>query len=160
MDNTAKPIALFSLVLAHWPEYDGTMVVKRNSTERVDHRDEPAYPLSEASRYLKLAPATLRTWVAGRSYPTSRGARLSRPLIHPPSTAPSVLSFWNLIEAHVLPSLRTEHGVSLNAVRKALRYSETSLGITRLLLRKELLSDAGALLLGRYGELINLSASG
>jgi hypothetical protein len=31
--------------------------------------DNPAYTIAEAARYLKLAPATLRSWFIGRSYP-------------------------------------------------------------------------------------------
>jgi uncharacterized protein (DUF433 family) len=70
------------------------------------------------------------------------------------------LSFSNLIEAHVLRSLRTEHGVPLVAVRKALGYAERELEIDHLLLREELRTSGGALFLERYGELLNLSASG
>lgn len=70
------------------------------------------------------------------------------------------LSFWNLIEAHVLRALRTDHGVSVKAVRKALQFSESALGIDRLLLSPELRSRAGEVFLDRYGQLINLSASG
>ena len=71
-----------------------------------------------------------------------------------------MLSFWNLIEAHVIRALRTEHGISMKALRKAIHFAEAELGVDRLLLRPELRSDAGRLFLDRYGELINLSASG
>lgn len=133
----------------------------RNPAKKVDPRDRPAYGLAEAARYVKLPVATLRSWVAGRAYPKAKGAVGEfRPLIHPPRRQPPVLSFWNLIEAHVLRSLRTEHGVSLKAMREALAYAERKLDIHRLLLRKELRTDAGRLFLDRYGELIELSASG
>lgn len=125
-----------------------------------DLRNRPAYTLAEGARYLKLAGATLRSWILGRQYPTVRGSRHFRPLIRPASQRPPSLSFWNLIEAHVLRSLRTEHGVSVEALRKALDYSERHLDIERLLLRKELRTEAGQVLLERYGQLINLSASG
>jgi hypothetical protein len=71
-----------------------------------------------------------------------------------------LLSFSNLIEAHVLRSLRTEHGVPVKALRSALSYAENALGIDRLLLRPELRADAGRILLERYGQLIDLSTSG
>jgi uncharacterized protein (DUF433 family) len=71
-----------------------------------------------------------------------------------------LLSFSNLIEAHVLRSLRTEHGVSVKALRKAVDLAERQLGIDRLLLRPELRTSAGKVFLDRYGELIELSASG
>jgi uncharacterized protein (DUF433 family) len=120
----------------------------------------PAYGLAEAARCLRLPPATLRSWVLGREYPTAAGASRFRPLIRPASQQPPLLSFWNLIEAHVLRSLRTEHGVPVKAVRAALAFAEKRLGIDRLLLREELRTHAGELFLERYGELINLSASG
>jgi len=74
--------------------------------------------------------------------------------------APATLSFSNLIEAHVLRSLRTEHGVPLGAVRQALAYAQRELKIDQLLLREELCTAGGELFLDRYGELVNLSASG
>jgi len=126
----------------------------------MSRREEPAYTLAEAARYLKLPAATLRSWVVGRGYPTVRGTGRFHPLIHPPQRRPPVLSFSNLIEAHVLRSLRTEHGVSVKEVRRALQYAERQLGISRLLLRQELCTEAGEIFLERYGALINLSASG
>jgi uncharacterized protein (DUF433 family) len=126
----------------------------------VDPRNQPAYTLAEAARYLKLPVATLRSWVAGRPYPKAGGTGHFQPLIHPPERKPPTLSFWNLVEAHVLRSLRTDHGVSLKAARQALQYAERSLKIDRLLLRKELRTDAGQVFLDRYGQLISLSASG
>jgi len=128
--------------------------------DKTDMRNQPAYTLAEAARYLKLASATLRSWVVGRDYPKGEGVAHFRPLIHPPERHPPTLSFWNLIEAHVLRSLRTEHGVSIQALRKALAYAEKTLDINRLLLSKELRTHAGKVLLDRYGELIDLSASG
>ncbi|MES1191380.1 MAG: DUF433 domain-containing protein [Steroidobacter sp.] len=128
--------------------------------QKSDLRDQPAYTLAEAARYLKVAPATLRSWVVGRAYPKADGQAQFKPLIRPATRQPPILSFWNLIESHVLRSLRTEHGVSMDALRKALTYAEKALDIERLLLSPELRTDAGKLLLERYGKLIDLSASG
>jgi uncharacterized protein (DUF433 family) len=125
-----------------------------------DLRNNPAYTLAEAARYLKLPPATLRSWVVGRAYPKGKGEGHFARLIEPASNPPPLLSFWNLIEAHVLRSLRTQHGVPIQALRNALAFAEERLGIERLLLRKELRTDAGRIFLDRYGELIDLSASG
>ena len=129
-------------------------------TAQLVARDQPAYTLSEAARYLKLPVATLRSWVVGRGYPTASGVEQFRPLIHPPRKQPPILSFANLVEAHVVRSLRSDHGVSVKDLRTALRYAEQRLGIERLLLRKELCTNAGEVFLDRYGELISLSASG
>jgi uncharacterized protein (DUF433 family) len=127
---------------------------------KIDLRGQPTYSVAEAARYLRVAEATLRSWVVGRPYPRADGVGHFRPLIHPPSHHPRLLSFWNLIEAHVLRSLRTDHGVSIKALREAVSYAEKSLEVERLLLSKELRTEAGSVFLERYGELIELSASG
>lgn len=123
-------------------------------------RDSAAYTVAEAARYLRLPTATLRSWVLGRQYPTADGQGQFAPLIRLASRRPPLLSFANLVEAHVLRSLRTEHGVSIKAVRKALAYAEKELQIDRLLLRSELRTHAGRIFLERYGALIELTASG
>lgn len=123
-------------------------------------RDSAAYTLAEAARYLRLPAATLRSWVLGREYPTAEGRSQFPPLLSPASRRPPLLSFSNLIEAHVLRSLRTDHGVPVKALRSALAFAEKTLRIDRLLLRPELRADAGKVFLDRYGELIDLSASG
>lgn len=127
---------------------------------RRDGRGEPAYSIAEAARYLKLPHATLRSWIAGRHYPRAGGRERFQPLIEPAQSAPPLLSFWNLIEAHVLRSLRTEHGVAIREVRRAIAFAERELGLPNLLLREELRTYAGQVFVERYGALINLSASG
>ncbi|MEX2534468.1 MAG: DUF433 domain-containing protein [Trueperaceae bacterium] len=128
--------------------------------ETSDIRELPTYTIGEASRYARIPAATLRTWVLGRTYATLNGTELSPPIIQPADPVEKLLSFHNLIEAHVLRSLRTKHGVSLTAVRNALSYAEEEFGIERLLLRKELQTAVGDLFLERYGELVNLSKKG
>ena len=135
------------------------MIISRRKGAAFD-RDSAAYTLAEAARYVRLPVATLRSWVLGRQYPTADGRGDFPPLIRPASKQPPWLSFSNLIEAHVLRSLRTEHGVPVKALRDALKYAEKTLGIDRLLLRPELRTEAGKVFLDRYGELIELTASG
>ena len=135
------------------------MNISRSKGDAFD-RDLAAYTLAEAARYVRLPAATLRSWVLGRHYPTAGGSGEFPPLIRPASRQPPLLSFSNLIEAHVLRSLRTEHGVPVKALRSALAYAEETLGIDRLLLRPELRANAGKVFLDRYGELIELTMSG
>jgi len=135
-----------------------TANLSRPNERRTPDRDFAAYTLAEAARYLRLPVATLRSWALGRAYPTAEGRGVFPPLFRPASRR--LLSFSNLIEAHVLRSLRTEHGVPVKALRSALAYAEKELGIERLLLRRELRAEAGRVFLDRYGELIELSASG
>lgn len=128
--------------------------------QNIDVRDQPAYGLAEAARFLKLPAATLRSWVVGRAYPKGETVATFQPLIKPARKRPPLLSFYNLIEAHVLRSLRTEHGVAIRELRKAIRYAERTLKVERLLLNKALRTHAGEVFLDEYGKLINLSASG
>jgi hypothetical protein len=125
-----------------------------------DSRNEPAYSITEASRHLRVSPATLRSWVLGRPYLTARGLSQFPHVLNLAKKDPATLSFSSLIEAHVLRSLRTEHGVPLIAVHQALAYAQRELQIDQLLLREELCTAGGQLFLDRYGKLANLSASG
>lgn len=133
---------------------------RRSAPANVDPRSQPAYTLTEAARYLRLPTGTLRSWVVGRPYPAAGGTRTFAPLIRPAQKTPLTLSFWDLVEAHVLHALRTEHGVPVEKLRRALKYAETELAIDRLLLRQDLETHAGSVLIERYGKLIDLSASG
>ena len=142
------------------PPPGSTKPVTAFDMKTADIRNQPAYTIAEAARYLKVAPATLRSWVVGRAYPRGESVAHFKPVIRPAHTPPPSLSFWNLIEAHVLRSLRVDHSVSMDAMRKALGYAQKTLKIDRLLLSQELRTGAGKLLLDRYGELIDISASG
>lgn len=131
------------------------------AADAAEIRNQAAYGLAEAARYLKLPTATLRSWVAGRTYPSKAGQGRFQPLIRPPHKGPPPqLSFWNLIEAHVLRSLRTEHGIALRELRNAIQYAQETLRIDRLLLHEGLRAHAGDVFLEHYGRLIKLNASG
>lgn len=125
-----------------------------------DPRHLGAYGISEAAHYLALPAATLRTWVRGRSYPTAEGRQLSEALIQLPEPAEPLLSFTNLVEAHVLKAIRRRHGVPMQKVRPALLYLEEELGVSHPLARQELLTDGVHLFVERFGQLVNLSQSG
>ena len=125
-----------------------------------DVRDLPMYSVGEAAFYLKIAAATLRSWVLGRAYRITDGSARFEPIIRAPDSGDSRISFNNLVEAHVLRALRTKHNVSIFSVRNAVEYAEHQLGITRLLISDELQTTAGDLFVERYGQLINLSKSG
>lgn len=125
-----------------------------------DPRGIAAYGISDAARYLHIPPATLRSWLVGRTYPKQEGVGAFAPLIEPADAKPIRLSFNNLVEAHVLRALRTQHGVPVQAIRDAVMYAEQKMNINRLLLSKDLSTHAGDLFLEYFGELINLTKSG
>lgn len=130
------------------------------TSKSISARDRAAYRIAEVARYVRVPLGTLRTWVSGRSYPTRGGIQRFEPLIRPPSGQVTLQSFSNLVEAHVLKALRTDHGIEIAKVRTAIGYAERSLKIDRLLLRKELLAAGGELFLEHYGSLVSLSRSG
>jgi uncharacterized protein (DUF433 family) len=86
-----------------------------------DPRHLPAYGICEAAHHLRLPENTLRYWFYGKTYRVGREERFSQPILTPPPD-PDVplLSFMNLIEAHVLSSLHREHGISFGKVRTAI----------------------------------------
>jgi hypothetical protein len=76
----------------------------RSDKQKLDKNfseEQPNYSLTEASRYLLIPPATLRSWVAGRKYPTDLSSKFFRPIIQIPDDFRAGLSFVNLVEAHV-----------------------------------------------------------
>lgn len=127
---------------------------------RRDAREVPNYGLLEAARYLRLPPATLRSWVRGRRYPTARGDAWFAPVISPASKRPLLLSFTNLIEAHVLSAIRREHEIRLDRVRPALDYVRKRLRVKRPLANQVFHTDGIDLFVRKFGELVNVSRSG
>lgn len=125
-----------------------------------DPRELPAYGVADAARILDVPSATLRSWVAGRTYPRQDGVGSFEPIITPADPQGIRLSFYNLVEAHVLRALRTTHAVPLRQIRPAIAYAERALGIRRLLLSEELLTAGGDLFIEHLEHLVNLSKSG
>lgn len=122
-----------------------------------DPRDIAAYTIPEAARYVRIPAPTLRTWVVRSSELKRANRRVPLPLIIAPEYDPIRLSFNNIVEAYVLRALRTRHGVSISAARRAIDEAENNLGIQRLLLCPELRTNAGELFLYTYSTLINLN---
>lgn len=126
-----------------------------------DPRDAPFYSFVEAARAVDIPASTLRSWVEGREYRVAEKDRaFSEPVIQRPDPDDHRLSFTNLVEAHVLRSLRTQHGVSLGAVREALDVAQREFDIQRLLVSPALRTSAGKLFLDTYESLLTLSRSG
>ncbi len=125
-----------------------------------DPRELPAYRLSEASHYLRMPLATLRSWAVGRHYPTQSGKRFFKPLIKLPERQALVLSFMNLVEAHVLDAIRREHEIPLVKVRRALDYLQRQFPSKHPLADQRFETDGLDLFVEKYGSLINISREG
>jgi uncharacterized protein (DUF433 family) len=119
-----------------------------------DRRDHPAYLVSEAASYLAIPRATLDSWLRERGrQPAVLGgvARVHKRL---------VLSFYDLTEAHVLASIRREHGVAMQNVRRALKYVASELAVQRPLLEQQFETDGMDLFVEKWGRLVNVSQAG
>ena len=81
-------------------------------------RELPLYTIADAARVVRIHPATLRTWVLGRSYDTQGGSKTWRPLIRRADPKVARLSFTNLVEIHVLSALRGKK-VQVDHIRSA-----------------------------------------
>ena len=121
---------------------------------------QPAYSLPEASRYLLIPPATLRSWVAGRRYPTDSGPKFFRPIIQLPGDLHAGLSFVNLVEAHVLDATRWHHRVPLTKIRDALDCLRKHFSSEHPLAEQRFETDGLDLFIDRFGQLINVTQSG
>jgi uncharacterized protein (DUF433 family) len=110
-----------------------------------DLRDVPAYTVAEVSRYANVAPATLRTWLAGRGG------------IIVPAAPPAGLSFWNFAEAWIVSSIRKDHGVSMQRIRQAVEFVQTQLGIERPLIQAQFKSNGVDLFVDHLGDVLQAS---
>jgi uncharacterized protein (DUF433 family) len=122
--------------------------------------DVPVYLISEAAHFLRLPPATVRSWTLGRVYPTRAGAVPFHPVITIADPASRLLSFRNLIELHVLSSIRRGHEVKLPEVRRAIEYLQRKFRSRHPLLERQMLTDGKDLFIEQYGGLINISRDG
>ena len=125
-----------------------------------DPRELPAYGIPEAAHYLRVPVATLRTWVRGRYYPTRRGPQRFEPVIDLADKEHYLLSFVNLIEAHVLAAIRRQHDVSFPKVRSALHYLEQHFPSKHPLADRSFETDGLDLFVEQFGQLIAISDEG
>jgi uncharacterized protein (DUF433 family) len=125
-----------------------------------DPRDLPAYTVSEAARYLYVPVATMRSWVVGRMYPVSVGERYFEPLVAVPEGKPLLLTFTNLVEAHVLAAIRRKHGVTLANVRSAIDHLRSQYGIDHPLADARFKTDGLSLFIEILDQLVNVSMRG
>lgn len=126
-----------------------------------DPREIPVYTVGEAAHYLRLPRGTLLHWVDGQPYRAEDGSKKRRPrVIKPARLKPPTLSFWNLVEAFVLASIRRQHGVTMQKVRKALKFVESELAMERPLIHGNFETDGVDLFVREFGKILNVSRDG
>lgn len=125
-----------------------------------DPRREPAYPVTEAARYLGMPRATLRAWAFGQKYRDGGKTGFFKPVLHLADRQAHALSFMDLVEAHVLVALRTFHHVPMPKVRTALGYLQKAYPSPYPLATHDFETDGIDLFVEKYGNLINASRQG
>jgi uncharacterized protein (DUF433 family) len=125
-----------------------------------DTRFDPAYSFLEAALCVRLPIATLRIWALGRNYPTASGVKRTPPMFKVADAEQRLLSFVNLVEAHVLRGLRTKHEFTMQHVKKALRELGRYQPPKYPLAFEDFLTDGADLFVERFGRLINLNRAG
>jgi uncharacterized protein (DUF433 family) len=105
----------------------------------------PAYGPVEAARYVRLPLNKTKRWAEALRLPTEN--------VFP-------LSFANLLQLHLLKSMRVEHKIPLQRVRRALPVLRERYGSSYPLLQQQLLTDGLDIFLHDEGDsLVNLSNS-
>ena len=130
-------------------------MIKRQA--RIDDlKESPAYTIAEAAHYLSVPAPTIRYWSVGRGE--------YEPLIVVPRSSPTLLSFLNLSELHILAAIRREHVVSMPKIRRAIEYlKENVLDASdqlHPLISCKLETDGLDLFIEQYGQLISISQGG
>jgi len=108
------------------------MARKKVRRESGDLRELPSYSIGEASAYLGIPESTLNTWVRGY---TRRG-KSHPPMIRPADAERGLLSFYNLVEVHILEAARRRK-VPTRRLRIAVEWAYETLGGSHPLITNE-----------------------
>jgi uncharacterized protein (DUF433 family) len=138
-----------------------TMPRKRPFRTEGDVRDFPRYSISEAAHYVRIPAATLYAWTKGQNYHLRSGHhRRFKPLIHLADDKNGLLSFYNLVEAHILRFTTVKRNLPLKSVRKALDYVQEAFPGPHPLLTHEFETSGKDLFVTALGKTINATAYG
>jgi Uncharacterized conserved protein len=125
-----------------------------------DPREVSTYSTIEAGHYLRIPEQTIRNWCFGRSW--SRGGKPVhvRAVIQAADAGRRMLSFVNMVELHVLDSIRRQHQVELTNVRKAVTFLKREFGTQHPLADIQMETNGKDLFVEQLGRLINASREG
>lgn len=133
-----------------------------------DPRERPRYTLAQAAMYLDIPQSTLQHWCRGHRVRTRHGqVREYRPLIDVENYAakkPS-LSYFNLVELHVLSATRYREKVPLQSIREAVDYVAREFPSRHPLISRQFYHDGKDLFIkvlehGQHEQTVNASRRG
>ena len=125
-------------------------------TDALKQIESPNVPIIGENRrgYRALAPNPL----AYRSTPKPPAdGPTGAPLVKPAGSDPTALSFTNLVELHLLGSLRRKQRTTLPAVRSAIDYLAREYGDDHPLARRGFVTDGVEVLARHFGRPLNTS---
>ncbi len=131
--------------------------MSNHKTRALDLRHRPAYSITEGAHYLGLPPATLRAWALGQRQGEKEPFKAVLVL---PEPGTPLLSFVNLVEAHVLSALRREHRVPLQTIRKAVQYLRRQFASAHPLAEHDFATDGVSLFVEKFGQLLHVTGTG
>ena len=112
-----------------------------------------AYTFADAAHYVRVPVATVRAWFLG----TKTGWETFQPVLQLDDSGHRMLSFRNLVELHVLNSIRKRHRVTLYRVRTAIAILSDVWKSEHPLAEQDILTDAYELFARVSGLLTNVS---
>ncbi|MBI4406005.1 MAG: DUF433 domain-containing protein [Deltaproteobacteria bacterium] len=128
---------------------------------RAETKEIGAYTPTEVAHYLRVPLSTLRSWVFGQSYKSSKGpSKFFEPVVQIADPRDRLISFNNLVEINVLAGIRKVHDIPLPKIRKGLRFVQEKLSTSRPLLTQEFLAAGLDLFVERSGLLLNVTREG
>lgn len=134
------------------------------ATTSTPHGDEigqvASYSIPEAAHYLRIPLSTLRAWVLGQSYQRKDDRGFFKPPIQIADRERHLLSFINLVEAHVLWAIRREHELPLQKVRRAIHFLSEELGSAHPLATHRFETDGLHLFIQQLRSMINVTQEG
>jgi uncharacterized protein (DUF433 family) len=131
------------------------------SRTKGDVREFPRYSIPEAALYVRIPANTLRAWTLGQNYVTRTGVhRVFKPLIQLADDKNKLLSFYNLVEAHILRFTTEERKVPFKNVRKALDYVHEKIPGKHPLLTHNFETSGKDVFIQHLGNTINATAHG
>ena len=126
-----------------------------------DPRNLPIYTTDEAARILCLPISTLKAWTSAKLWhggPSGK-VRVRNPLIIPPDNPGQlILSFTNLIEAHILHAIRRVHRIKISKAREAMNAIREEFESLHPLADVDLCAEGKSVVV-KYGTYVNVSAA-
>jgi uncharacterized protein (DUF433 family) len=126
-----------------------------------DVRDFPRYSISEAAHYVRVPSTTLYAWTKGQDYKLKSGhRRIFKPLIRLADDENGLLSFYNLVETHILRFTTEVRNLPMQSLRKALDFVQEAFPGPHPLLTHEFETSGKDMFITALGKTINATAYG